>query len=246
MSETGLYVYGVVGSAADRVPGELIGVDRSPVQAVPHGDIAAVVGVVTLDRPPGRRADLVAHSEVLDSLAASGAVVPVQFGSVLADEDSVVADLLEPHDAYFVALLDELAGRSQFNLRASYHEQVVLAEVVAADPEIAELRRRTRDLPEDVAYGERVRLGELVARAVEQKRAFDAEVLIDAVLPYVAAHALRGGGGLDHVLDVALLVDDQRRAAFESQLEGLAEAVHERLRLRLVGPTAPYDFVGED
>ena len=31
---------------------------------------------------------------------------------------------------------------------------------------------------------------------------------------------------------------------FEEHLEGLAEAVHERIRLRLIGPVAPYDFVG--
>ena len=52
--------------------------------------------------------------------------------------------------------------------------------------------------------------------------------------------------GVEHVLDVALLVDDDRRAEFEEHLEGLAEAVHERIRLRLVGPVAPYDFVGGD
>ena len=34
------------------------------------------------------------------------------------------------------------------------------------------------------------------------------------------------------------------KADRDGQLEGLAEAVHERLRLRLVGPVAPYDFVG--
>ncbi len=28
-------------------------------------------------------------------------------------------------------------------------------------------------------------------------------------------------------------------------LEGLAEAVHERIRLSLTGPLPPYDFVGE-
>ena len=42
-----------------------------------------------------------------------------------------------------------------------------------------------------------------------------------------------------------VLVDDSRRAQFEERLEDLAEAVHERMRLRLVGPVAPYDFVGE-
>ena len=35
------------------------------------------------------------------------------------------------------------------------------------------------------------------------------------------------------------------REEFEDVLEGLAEALHERVRLRLVGPLAPYDFVEE-
>ena len=241
--ETGYYVYGVVRADADRVPEGLVGVDGAAVQTVEHGPVAAVVGLIGLDRPPGRRADLVAHSEVLDKLVASGPVVPVQFGSVMADAESIVEDLLGPNVEHFAMILDELAGRVQYNLRATYHEPVVLAEVVAADPEIAALRERTRDLPEDSAYGERVRLGELVARALDDKRVFDTDVLLDAVLPSVAAHNVRSGGGVDHLLDVALLVDDDRRADFEEQLEGLAEAVHERIRLRLVGPVAPYDFV---
>jgi hypothetical protein len=116
--------------------------------------------------------------------------------------------------------------------------------VVATHPEIAELRERTRHLPEDSSYGDRVRLGVLVSRALEDRRDHDSEVLLDAVLPWTAAHVVRSGAGMDHVLDVALLVDDSHRAEFEAQLEGLAEAVHERMRLRLVGPVAPYDFVG--
>ena len=242
--QTGYYVYGVVRAGAGRVPTELVGVDQAPVHTVEHGAIAAVVAEIRIERPPGRRADLVAHSEVLDALAASGVVVPVQFGSVLVDRESVVTELLEPDAGYFAALLDELSGRAQYNLRATYHEPVVLAEIVAANPDIAALRELTRDLPEDAAYRERVQLGELVAREMEGRRAVDSEVLLDATLPYVAAHVVRGGSGVDHVFDVALLVDDERRADFEEQLESLAEEVHERIRLRLVGPMAPYDFVG--
>ena len=242
--DSGFYVYGVVRAGAQRVPTGLVGVAGQPVRLVEHGEIAAVVAEIPLDRPPGRRADLVAHSEVLDRLMASGVVVPVQFGSVMAEVDDVVEDLLEPNAGYFMSLLDELSGRAQYNLRATYHEPVVLAEVVAADPEIAALRERTRELPEDAAYGERVRLGELVARALEDKRSWDSAALLDAVLPGVAGHVVRSGGGVDHVLDVALLVDDDRRGDFEEQLEALAESVHERMRLRLVGPVAPYDFVG--
>ena len=119
----------------------------------------------------------------------------------------------------------------------------MLAEVVDSDPEIARLRQRTRDVPEDVAYPDRVRLGELVARAMEVKREDDGNVILDAVLPHVAAHNIRSGSGVDHLLDVAFLVDDERREAFEDVLEQLAEAMHERARLQLFGPLAPFDFV---
>jgi hypothetical protein len=243
--ETGFYVYGVVRAGAGRVPPELVGIDQAPVRTVDHDGIAAVVAEIGVDRPPGRRADLMAHSAVLDSLVATGVVIPVQFGSVLADAESVVEDLLVPGRDYFESLLDELSGHVQFNLRASYHEPVMLAEVVAENPEIADLRERTRDLPPDGAYGEKVRLGELVARAVEGKRAIDAESLLDSVEPLVAACVVRPGGATDHVADLALLVAEDRRADFEEQLELLAEQVHERIRLRLVGPVAPYDFVGD-
>ena len=244
-TERGCYVYGVVAFADDLVPAGMAGLEKAPVRLVRHEDIAAVVSDIALQRPPGRAADLVAHSEVLDALAGLTAVVPVHFGSVLADDEMVVEDVLAPGYGDFVHLLEELEGRVQLNLRATYVQETVLAEVVAADPEVAALRKRTRDLPEDAAYGERVRLGELVSRAMELKREDDAAGLMDAVTPYVAAWSERGsGGGLEHVIDVALLVDTVNLTAVEQHLEGLAEAVHERIRLRLVGPVAPYDFVG--
>jgi hypothetical protein len=166
----GLYVYGVVLADPGRLPAGLTGVDGSPVELVALGDVAAAVGRIALERPPGRRADLLAHSAVLDALAAGGPVVPVQFGAVVPQLEDVVADVLAPRAERFAGLLAELAGRQQFNLRGRYNEAAVLAEVVAEDAEIAALRERTRELPEHVGQAERVRLGELVSRALEVKR----------------------------------------------------------------------------
>jgi hypothetical protein len=236
------YVYAVV-PAGVTLPA-LSGVDDVPVRMVTVGDVAAGVGDVALDRPPGRRAEILAHSRVVDALAAETVVVPVRFGSMLEDDRSVVEDLLLPEQEQFADYLEQLRGRAQFTVRATYHEDTALAEVVSTRPEIAELRRLTRELPEDQGYSERVRLGELVSHAMDDKRAFDAQVLLDAMLPLVAAHSVRAGGGLEHVVDVAVLVDDERREAFEEHLEWLAESVHERIRMRLMGPMAPYDFVG--
>jgi hypothetical protein len=244
-SDTGLFVYGVVPSEHGTTP-ELRGLDESPVRPVSCGRVAAMVGSIAIDRPPGRRREIVAYSTVLDTLAESLPVVPVRFGSVMLDEDSVVEELLAPNEDYFAELLDELSGRTQVTVRASYLEHVVLAEVVASDPEIEDLRARTRDAPEDSMYGERVRLGELVSAALEHKRQGDAPVLLDPLLPYAAAYVVHDRGGLDHLLEVALLVDRERLPELEHLLEDLAEAVHERIRVQLMGPTAAYDFVGDN
>ncbi|HET7388840.1 MAG TPA: GvpL/GvpF family gas vesicle protein [Nocardioidaceae bacterium] len=244
MQGTGLgcYVYGVV--AADAViPKSLSGIDGRPVRLVRHGEVAAVVADISADRPPGRRKDLVAHGSVLDTLCTSCTVVPVRFGSLLADDHSVVEDFLALHEDRFAAYLTELADRSQYNLRAIYHQNLALEEIVRADPKIAQLRRQTRDLPSPQGHGVRIRLGELVAHALDAKRSEDTDILLESIVPFTASHAVRPLRDVDDAADLAFLVDDDRAAEFEQQLEDLAEAVHERMRLRLVGPVAPYDFV---
>lgn len=242
---TGWCVYGVVPARTGRVPAGLTGIDDAPLDLIAHGDVAAVVGEMQLERPPGRRADLMAYSKVLDALADLGPVVPVRFGSVLPDADSIVNDVLAPEEPLFVDLLEQLAGRRQFAVRAAYRDQVALTEIVRSDPSVAALRERTRGLSEETAYADRVRLGELVAHAMQDKVDLDAAILADAIVPFTAAHRVTLGSGSDDVVTVTVLVDDDRRAEFEQQLEDLAETVHERIRLQLVGPSAPYDFVGD-
>jgi hypothetical protein len=240
-----VYVYGIVRPDEAPVP-RFVGLEDKNVGFVRHEGLAAVVTPFAVDRPLGRRADLIAHSKVLDALASQGAVIPVRFGSVMSSEADVIHELLAPNAERFGLILDELAHRSQFNLRARYDEEAVLSEVVAADPEIAELRELTRGQPEDSLYAERVRLGELVSRALDVKRSYEGRVLMDVLTRYAVAYHLREGSGLDHLIDIAFLVDDSQREDFEAAAEEIAEVFSERARLRLLGPVAPYDFVAEE
>lgn len=243
--DLGWFVYAVV-DAGSRIPDGLTGLDDQPVQAVASGRVAAVVSRFRLERPPGRSADLLAFHRVVDGLAdAIDAVVPVSFGSVVLDQEGIGDELLAPNEGWFGELVDSVRGRVQLIVQASYDQDALLREVVAADPEIARLRELTRDLPEGAARAELVRLGELVGAAVEHRRAVDADALLADILPLTVAHVLRPASGLERVLDVALLVDSGRRDELENRLEVLAEEVHDRVQLRLLGPTAPYDFAGE-
>ncbi|HEY3561151.1 MAG TPA: GvpL/GvpF family gas vesicle protein [Kribbella sp.] len=238
----GCYVYGIV--AAELVlPSDLVGVDDQAVTAIPYGDIAAVISGADTERAQAGRKELLAHGHVLDSIAARGPVIPVRFGSLMEAREAVERDVLAPgHDRYR-ALLDELTGHSQFTVKARYDEQQILTEVVAENPAIAQLRAATYGRPGVSSYSERVRLGELVARALEQKSAQDGRTLLAELERHVSAMNVRESAGLDRLVDVAVLVEDGAREEFEQAVERLAADFAGRARLKLVGPTAPYDFV---
>lgn len=240
--DRGLFVYAVV-PADLGLPEDLHGLDDAPLALIRRGRVAAVVSDMALVRPPGRRADLTAYTQVIEGLASTGPVAPVQFGAVALGEEALDEDLLAPGEEDLAAVLESLRGRVQYNLRASYVEDVVLAEVVSTDPTIRELRERTRLVPDDAARADKLRLGELVAGALEDKGAADADMVLDTVLPLVEQHMVRPSSP-EHPLDVALLVDDDRQGELVDRLEALAEVVHERMRLRLVGPLPGYDFTG--
>ena len=244
-SELGTYLYGIVTRGA-RVPEGLTGLDGTPVRVLEDRGVAAAVADVMLERPPGRRKDLLAHTRVLEALAEEGPVVPVRFGSILTDDAAVLHEILAPQAGRFVEVLASLEGKRQLNLRASYNESAVLQEIVTENPQIAALRSRTRDQDPAVAQPDLVRLGELVARAVEQKRVADTDLVLDQVRPLVEAEALTPGGDLQDLFRVSLLVRDEQRSELEHVLEAVAEAVHERIHLELTGPLPPYDFVGGD
>ena len=239
----GQYVYAVL-PATGGPEDPVTGMDDAPVEYVALGDLVAATTPVPHDRVFGRRADLLAHSRVVEELSRGTSTIPVRFGSVLADRESVVAELLAPSEPYFTELLASLDGVEQYGLRATYERDQVLAEIVQGDPRIAELRSRTRDLPPGTMHPDLLTLGEAVSAAWERKRDEEGQALLSQVAPLVVDLREKPLSG-DDVLDVALLVEKSRRDDLEALLEDLAEAVHERVRLRLVGPLPAYDFVGE-
>lgn len=241
----GVYVYGIVRAGAP-VSAALPTVGGSgALLQVTCGSLAALVSEVELDRPLGTREDLLAHEEVLDTVAAESTVLPLRFGGVVTDVDAVHDELLTEHHDHFAAVLHELDGLVQFSLRGRYADQVHLREIVAEVPEIGRLRDSLREAAEDEGYAERVRLGELVSEAVERTRARDVEVALAALDPLCAATAVRKVSGQDDALSVALLVDRDRIAAFEDGVDDLGQRWADRVRLRLLGPMAPYDFLPE-
>jgi hypothetical protein len=205
-----------------------------------------VVSPVPLGLRSGRRAELLSHSEVLNTLAKTHDVIPVTFGTVMRGEPEVVHELLEAQAPWLGHLLQRLAGTVQLNFRATYVQERVLAELVRGNPEIASLRERTRGLPSGVPHPDALRLGRLVADELEATRVEDREALVQVVAPLARELVVRDRADADTVADLALLVDRGSPRDVEARLERVAEEHHERMRMTLTEPLAPFDFVREE
>jgi hypothetical protein len=242
---TPTYVYGLMGAETE-LPSELKGLGPSgKVTTIEHGKLAAIVSDVPINRPLGTRDDLIAHETVLDTVAGITAVLPMRFPAVI-EEDGVVEELLAPNEDYFLELLGNLRGRKQFTLKGRYEEEAVLREVLEGDQEIRSLQERVRELPSDASYYDRVRLGEMIVNVLEAQREVDAAALLEP-LESVAVHTVaRQPASPEDVVNAAFLVSAKRVGEFEEAVEELAHAHAGRIRLRLLGPLAPYDFVPKE
>jgi hypothetical protein len=233
--DTACYVFGIV--PADTAVPHTNGTGLASVlRLVPDGDIAAIVGDVPQGRSLGRAQDLLTHDEVLAELVAAGTpVLPMRFGAVLRDEDAVANELLRPHAGEFRTALAQLRGRVQYTLKVRYCEPEVLSEIMAERPDLARLRNAH-------TFQAQLRLGELIVGALEARRPHDVSALL-ADLPTVEEIRFREPAEPDDVMHAAFLVRDVDAEEFELRVAALGHRHAGRLTVRLVGPSAAYDFV---
>ena len=235
------YVYGIVESTA-RAP-KAKGIGGAPLAVVAGDGAAALVS----DLPDGEvqmgRDEVMTHAEVLDQALTRGTVLPMRFGVIMDGSDDVRRQLLERHGEDLRAQLVDLAGKVELNVRAVYEEDVVLREVVNDDPEIARLREVVHDRSEDATYYERIRLGELVAQAVEHRREQDAQAIVDLLTPTTLAVDVGAPAHERVVINASFLVERKRLDAFDEVLEAVARDQFGRIRFKLTGPRAPHSFV---
>jgi hypothetical protein len=235
-----IYVYGILPARAP-VPDNLHGIGDAEVRVVTHESIAALTSRLPSSRQVGTAADLRAHARVIEAICQSCPVLPMRFGS-LADPDAVVSGLLEPNSGMFAAALERVEDHEQFIVKGRYKDGAAFAEVLAEQPQVARMSAWLRERDADTHRLEAIRLGTLVARAIERKQQADMEVMREFLEPRVTAIAERVPASPETAVDAAFLVRRADRSAFEQAAEELARRWHNRIRLRLVGPLPAYDF----
>lgn len=236
-----VYVFGVVASDAVEA-GDFDLPDG--VDIVSDGSLAAVVGVVSTGRGVGLASDLRRHDAVVGSFVERGvAILPMRFGSVVAEPSTLVEQVLAPKRQSFLSALRELDGVVQYTVRIAYVREAVLAAVMRADSRVARMREAVQR--GERGQGAQIRLGELIVEAIDRRRSGDAERIRKELDPLAERLDCELSENPDRLADFACLVARDRTEDFERALEDMAKRHHAAVRMTLLGPLAPYDFVPE-
>ena len=240
-----IYLYGIVRNLPAGLPSApAVGDLDARLRSIESPGCIAVVSDITETFVDATAEDLQRHSDVLQELLNStNALVPLRFGTVYPDDETIARDLLEARGEELEALLQRVEDRVEVRLKAFYSEQAVLSEIVAEQPRVAELHRRTQALSPDASYYDRIRLGELVAAALSTKGRRDAERILARLVPLAVDYRVEDEPHEWSVLTASFLVERSALDDFQAAVAGVVEGQENRLQVRCLAPLPPYSFV---
>ena len=210
-----IYLYAITDARAPALTSA--GIDGAKVES---SDAAGLYAVWSLhaddaDVAPTPEA-LWAHEEVVDELLATGAVLPLRFGTTLRDGDAL-RGLLQREHGRFCSLLDRVRGHVELAVRVALPDADVDAPANGAEY----LKTRA---------------------ASRQAREAAAQVVLAPLDGLAAASSHLPDDGA--VLRASYLVRPEEVAPFSAAVRRLQDA-HPQLTVSCTGPWAPYSFVGE-
>jgi Gas vesicle synthesis protein GvpL/GvpF len=235
------YVYGIVEAGARAPRGR--GIAGAPLRLVAGEDAAALVSEVQGVHVRLGREEVLAHSRVLERALERGPVLPMRLGVVMSGPEEIRSRLLDEHGPELREQLAEFEGKVEIRIRAVYDEESLLREVVREHPEIGSLQSSLQGASPDATYYERIRLGELIAAAVERRREQDAHAIVSELAD--AALAVEVGGPRHErvVVQASFLVAHERLPEFNQILDDVAGGYGGRIRFKYTGPLPPHSFV---
>jgi hypothetical protein len=119
-----------------------------------------------------------------------------------------------------------------------------LQEILDEDPEAVELTAQAQGEDLTALRATRVQLGELIGERIAGKRARDTQRLGDELAGQVSASVVRPPADEFEAVHAAFLVKSDASGQLLDAVERLTADWDGRVELRVLGPLAPYDFVG--
>ena len=239
----GKYIYCIIASKEARSFGALgIGDRGDELYTILYDDIAAVVSNSPIISYSISRDNMFAYEKAIEEIMKKYTVLPVRFNTIAEDEDKVKKILEIEHDR-FAELLKDLEGKKELGLKAIFKEDVIYKEIAENYEDIKKLKKALLSEPPAKTYYLRVEVGRKVEAALEKERDIYKEEILNTLSPLSQDTKVNAPYGELMIISAAFLVENNREAEFDQNVQALADKYGDKIKFKYVGTLPPFNFV---
>ncbi len=242
----GQYIYGIIAANQRREFGPIgIGARGDVVYTLPYQDLAAIVSSSPIVKYAVTRENSMAHAKVLEKAMEEYTILPVRYCTIAKEEEIIIEKVLKTRYQEFTDLLGEMEGKMELGVRARWTNlDAIFAEVVEENKNIKAIKEALlSERNEQRKYAGKVKIGQLVQKALEEKKKREAEELLEALRPLSLDCKENVIYGDMNLVNAAFLVTKEKEREFDRKMQELEKLYGVRKQLKYIGPVVPYNFV---
>lgn len=242
----GKYIYGIIAAKQKREFGPIgIGGRGDLVHTLHFQNLAAIVSSSPIVKYHVTRDNSIAHQKVLEAVMQEFTVLPVRFCTIAEAEEAIIEKVLKSRYQEFIDLIKDFEGKIELGVRCFWTDMnVVFAEIVEENEVIKALKETLlKETNEQKKYAGQIKIGQLVKRALEEKKKREAEELLEVLKPLSLDYRENRVLGDMNLVNAAFLVAKERETEFDQKMQELEKYYGRRKKLKYIGPVPPYNFV---
>ncbi|WP_392535982.1 GvpL/GvpF family gas vesicle protein [Nostoc sp. C117] len=237
----GLYVYGIfLEPIPETVP--LKGLDSQPVYSQVIDGFTFLYSEAQQEKYLASRRNLINHEKVLEQAMQAGfrTLLPLRFGLVVKNWETVVTQLLQPYKEQLQQLFQKLAGRREVSVKIFWDSKSELQALMESHQDL----KQKRDQMEGKALSmeEVIHIGQLIETNLASRKESIIQVFFDELKPLADEIIENDPMTEDMIYNAAFLIPWEQESIFSEQVEAIDQKFGERLRIRYNNFTAPYTF----
>lgn len=241
----GLYLYGIFPNA--NLDGlALEGLDKQPVQAHTLDGFTFLYSEAQQERYLASRKNLLGHEKVLEQAMHAGhrTLLPLQFGLIIEDWDTVTRQLTQPYGAGLYRLFEKLDGKREVGVKVFWEQDRELQALLAENPTLQAQRDNLEG--KNLSMDEVVSIGQSIERSL-QSRKHDIIRAFQSTLNPLATEVVENDPLTESMIyNAAYLIDWDTEPDFGHQVDAIDEQFSDRLKIRYNNFTAPFNFARMD
>lgn len=245
MEKDGKYIYCIIDTKLESNFGNIgIGDGSTEVHTVGYEDLSMVVSNHPLTRFVVNQENMMTHQKVIEEVMKEfDSALPVRYGTVATNADEI-KDLLSRRYREFKSALRDMKYKVELSVKGTWkYMDVIFREIEAENSDIEKTKEDIQSNPDKVNLPAKMKVGKMVAEALELKQVAEAEKIIDILRKAACNYKINKTSGDNMFLNASFLVDRGREKEFDNLMDDLSEWNNDRVKFIYVGPLPPFNFV---